>query len=138
MTDHPIHPMLVPFPIAFFVGALVTDLIYWRSADMMWADFSIWLILAGLIMGACAAIAGAIDFFGNRQIRRLSPGWPHVLGNALALILSLINAFVHSRDAYTSVVPEGLILSALVVIIVAFTSWMGRAMVYRYGVGVVE
>ena len=138
IAGRPVHPALVPFPIAFFVGALVTDLAYWRTADMMWADFSVWLITAGLIMGACAAIAGAIDFLGNRQIRRLSPAWAHALGNIVALALALLNAFVHSRDAYTSVVPQGLLLSALVVIILAFTAWMGRSMVYRHGAGVVE
>jgi len=138
IAGHPVHPALVPFPIAFFVGALVTDLAYWRTADMMWADFSIWLITAGLIMGAFAAIAGVIDFLGNRHIRRLSPAWAHALGNIVALGLALLNAFVHSRDAYTSVVPEGLLLSALVVIILAFTARMGRAMVYRHGAGMVD
>ena len=47
---HPIHPMLVPFPIAGFVGTLVTDIAYWRTAEMIWADFSAWLLFAGLIM----------------------------------------------------------------------------------------
>ena len=134
----PIHPIFAPFPIACFVGALVTDLVYWRTADMMWETFSIWLITVGIIMGVLAGIAGAADFIGNRRIRSLSPGWPHAIGNTLALILSFINAFVHSRDGYTSVVPEGLILSALVVLILAVTAWMGRSMVYRYGVGVVQ
>lgn len=138
MAGHPLHPMFVPFPIACFVGALVTDVVYWRTANMFWQTFSVWLITAGLIMGACAAIAGAFDFLGNRQIRGLSPGWPHALGNTLALILALINAFVHSRDGYTSVVPEGLILSAVVVIIMAITGWLGSSMVYQYGVGVTE
>ena len=138
IAGHPIHPIFAPFPIACFTGALVTDLVYWRTADMMWETFSIWLITAGIITGVLAGIAGAIDFLGNRGIRALSPGWPHALGNTLALILAFINAFVHSRDGYTSVVPEGLILSALVVLILAFTGWMGWSMVYRHGVGVVQ
>jgi uncharacterized membrane protein len=54
---HPIHPMLVPFPIACFVGTLLTDLAYWKTAEMMWADFSSWLLFAGLVMGVLAAIA---------------------------------------------------------------------------------
>jgi uncharacterized membrane protein len=138
MAGHPLHPIFVPFPIAFFAAALVTDLVYWRTASMMWETASVWLITAGLIMGGFAAVAGAIDFLGNRQIRGLSPGWPHALGNTLALILALINVFVHSRDGYTSVVPEGLILSALVVMIMAITGWLGGSMVYQYGVGVTE
>ncbi len=42
----PIHPMLVPVPIACFLGVLLTDLTYWRSAEMMWANFSAWLVAA--------------------------------------------------------------------------------------------
>jgi uncharacterized membrane protein len=136
IAGHPIHPMLVPFPIACFIGAFVTDLAYWATAEMQWANFSVWLLTAGLVMSVFAGLAGAIDFFGNRQIRRTPAGWPHVLGNVVALVLSIINAFVHSRDAYTSVVPEGLILSGVVVLLLMFSAWMGGSMVYRYGVGV--
>jgi uncharacterized membrane protein len=49
--SHPIHPMLVPIPIACFVGTLLTDPTYWRTADMMWADFSAWLVTVGTIFG---------------------------------------------------------------------------------------
>lgn len=136
IAGHPIHPMLVPFPIACFVGAFVTDIAYWATANMQWANFSIWLLTAGLVMSVFAGLAGAVDFFGNPRIRATRAGWPHVLANGIALALSLVNAFVHSRDAYTSVVPEGLVLSGAVVLILLFSAWMGGSMVYRSGVGV--
>ena len=59
-----------------------------------------------------------------------------MLGNILVMLLSLVNVFVHSRDAYTSVVPTGLILSATVVVLLAVTSWLGGSMVYRHRIGV--
>src|SRR5690349_4487659 len=62
IANHPIHPMLVPIPIACFIGALITDIVYSVTAEMMWADFSVWLLLVGLICGALAAIAGLTDF----------------------------------------------------------------------------
>jgi uncharacterized membrane protein len=133
---HPIHPMLVPFPIACFMGAFVTDLAYWHTASFMWETFSVWLITAGLVMAGFAVVAGLIDFVGSRHVRALRPAWPHAIGNALAIVLSIINAFVHSRDGYTAVVPTGLILSGLVVIVLVFTGWMGWSMVYRHRVGV--
>jgi uncharacterized membrane protein len=136
IAGHPIHAMLVPFPIAFFVAAFVSDLAYWRSPDAMWETFSVWLITAGLVMAGFAALAGLIDFVSNRRIRTLRPAWPHVLGNVLAVALSVVNAFVHSRDGYTAVVPTGVILSGVVVLILMFTGWMGWEMVYRHRVGV--
>ena len=138
IARHPIHPMLVPIPIACFVGTLLTDLAYWRTAEMMWADFSAWLVSAGVVVGYLAAIVGLIDFLGSRAIRSLPPAWPHVLGNVVVLILATINMFVHTRDAWTSVVPWGLGLSGAVVLLLLFTGWMGWSMVYRHGVGVAE
>ena len=128
--------MLVPFPIICFTGALLTDVAYWLTAEMMWADFSAWLLVVGLIMGVLAAVAGLIDFLGNRLIRAQSPAWPHLLGNLLALVIAFFNMLVHSRDAWTSVVPTGLVLSLITVLIVAITGWLGSSLVYRHGAGV--
>jgi uncharacterized membrane protein len=135
IAGHPIHPMLVPFPIACFLGALITDVAYWRSAQMMWADFSAWLLAIGLVMGGLAAVAGLIDFLGNRLIRTQAPAWPHMLGNIVVLLLALLNSFVHTRDAWTSVVPLGMTLSSITVLVMLATGWLGWAMVYRHGVG---
>lgn len=133
---HPIHPMLVPFPIACFVGTLLSDIAYWLTANIMWARFSAWLITIGVIFAVLAAIAGAIDFFSNRMIRAQSAAWPHVIGNVVVLILAILNMLIHTRDAWTSVVPWGLVLSAIIVLILLFTGWMGGTLVYREHVGV--
>ena len=138
LAGHPIHPMLVPVPIVCFVGTLITDLAYWRTANMQWANFSVWLLTFGLLVSVLVVIAGLVDFLGDRRIRRLRPAWIHAVGNAVALLLSILNAFVHSRDAYTSVVPTGLTLSAVVVLILLVTGWNGWDLVYRHRVGVSE
>jgi uncharacterized membrane protein len=136
IAGHPIHPMLVPFPIACFVGTLVTDIAYVKTLDLMWATFSVWLLTAGLVMAGLAAVAGLVDFIASPRIRQLRPAWIHVVGNVIAVVLSLVNAFVHSRDGYTAVVPTGITLSAIVVLILLVTGWMGWEMVYRHRVGV--
>ncbi len=130
--------MLVPFPIACFVGTLITDIAYWRTANMQWSNMSSWMLTAGLIVALFAVIAGLVDFLGDRRIRDLRAVWIHAGGNALALILAIFNAFIHTRDAYTSVVPTGLILSALVVLILLVTGWQGWNLVYRHRVGVLD
>jgi uncharacterized membrane protein len=132
-SGRPIHRMLVSFSAAYFAGALITDLVYWQMPDVMWERFSIWLIVAGLIMAGLATIAYVIDLASGRQIDR--PAWPRVVGYALAVLLSVVNAFVHSRDGYTAVVPTGLMLSGLAIVVLLLTAWVGMALANRNSVG---
>ncbi len=138
IVRHPIHPMLVPIPFVCFVGALLTDIAYAVTAQIMWANFSAWLLTIGVITGVLAAIAGLIDFLSGRLIRGQAQAWPHMIGNLAVLVIAFFNALVHTRDAWTSVVPTGLILSAITVVILCITGWLGRGLVYRQGVGVVK
>jgi uncharacterized membrane protein len=117
----------VSFPIAYFTAAFVADLAYWQTADVLWETFSDWLITAGLITAGFAAIVFVIDLVRGKRSRTLA--WPHAVGYVLAVLLSLLNAFVHSRDGYTAVVPTGLTLSALVVAILLITGWVSRALI---------
>ena len=130
----PIHKIPVSFSAAYFAGALVTDLAYWQMPDVLWERFSIWLITAGLIMAGLATIAYVIDLAARRRIDR--PVWPRVVGYALAVLLALTNAFVHSRDGYTAVVPTGLTLSGVVVVILVLTALVARALTNRHPFGV--
>lgn len=136
LGGRPLHAMLVPILMVCFAATLITDIVYWRTAAMLWADMSAWLLVVGLIVSIFAASAGLIDFLGDSRIRALRSAWIHMLGNVTVLILSIFNACIHTRDAYTSVVPSGLILSGLVVLILLVTAWHGWSMVYRHGVGV--
>jgi uncharacterized membrane protein len=95
-------------------------------------------VTVGVIVGFVAAIFGLIDFLSNRLIRAQPPAWPHAIGNVVVLILATLNMFVHSRDAWTSVVPWGLALSTATMLILLFTVWMGRSLVYLHGVGVAK
>jgi uncharacterized membrane protein len=131
-----LHALLAPIPFVCFLATLVTDIVYWQTAAIMWADMSAWLLLVGLIVSVIVAPVGMIDYLREPRARELRAGWIHGVGNVVALILSILNCLIHTRDAYTSVVPSGLILSALVVVILLITGWNGWALVYRYGVGV--
>ena len=136
LGGHPIHPMLIPFPIASFVGALVTDIAYIRSGWAMWPYFSSWLIGAGIITALLAALFGFIDFFGERRIRDLRVAWLHMGGNLLVVLLSIANFVVHMRDGAMAVFGPGITLSAIVVLLLVATGWLGGQMVYRHGVAV--
>jgi uncharacterized membrane protein len=136
---HPIHPMLIPFPIAFLVGAFVTDLTFWSTGNAFWAVASMWLLGAALVMAVLAALAGLTDFLGDARIRAIPDAWQHFIGNGIAVVLALITFFMrYSQGAETAIRPWGLVLSAVVVGILLFTGWKGWEMVYRHRVAVAE
>jgi uncharacterized membrane protein len=136
---HPIHPMLVVFPIAFLVGALATDLAFWRTGDHFWALASEWLLAAGVIMGALAAVAGLIEFIAIRRVRSLAAGWVHFLGNAAAILIALWNLLRRlGGDPSAMVVPYGIVLSAIVVALFLVTGWLGGELVFRHRIGIMN
>src|SRR5437667_4344309 len=75
IAGHPIHPMLIPFPIACFVLAFISDLAFWNCSNDFWASASLWFLGIGLIAAALAAVMGLIDVFGDVQIRNMSDAW---------------------------------------------------------------
>ena len=130
----PIHSMLASFSAAYFAGALVTDLVYWQMPDVMWERFSIWLIMAGLVMAGLAVLAYVVSSVAGRR-RPSRSAWPRLVGYALAVCLAVTSAFVHSRDGYTAVVPTGLMLSGLVVVVLLLTAGASAVLGNRDRVG---
>jgi uncharacterized membrane protein len=137
IKGHPIHPMLVPFPIAFLVGTLATDLVFWSTGDAFWARASMWLVGAGVVMGGLAAVFGLTDFLTIERARGPT-GWTHFLGNLLAVILSLVSLLLRIGDPAAAILPGGLVLSVIVVGILLVTGWMGGELAYRFKIGVIE
>jgi uncharacterized membrane protein len=113
----PIYLLLFPIPVVCFLAALLADIAYAKSATMMWLNFSEWLIDAGLLFGALAAIALIVEFFASRAIRTGRVGWAHLVLFFAALIVELFNAFFHTRDGWTAVVPTGMTLSVIGVLL---------------------
>ena len=138
IAGHPIHPMLIPFPIAFFVGAFVCDLVFWGTRNPSWADATLWLLGAGLIMAALAAVAGLTDVLGEEKIRSLSTAWWHAGGNVLVVLIELYNWYARYEHGSAAILPTGIILSAIVVAMLLFTGWKGWELVYRGRVGVAD
>jgi uncharacterized membrane protein len=106
IKGHPLHPMLVPFPIAFLVGALASDHAFQESGDPFWARASAWLIGAGVVMGALAAVAGLADFLGSNRVRSITAAWVHFLGNAIAMLLAIWNLVLRLGEAATMQCPR--------------------------------
>lgn len=137
-AGHPIHPMLIPFPIAFFVGTFVSDLIYWQTNIPAWAAATPWLLGAGLVMAALAAVMGLIDVFGDQQIRQLSTTWWHAGANVLVVLIELYNLFLRYQEGPSAIVPNGLVLSLIATLLLVFSGWKGGDLVFRCHVGVAD
>lgn len=126
----PIHQMLVPFPVAYLAAAFATDLAYWRTAEVMWYRFSVWLIAGGLVMAVLVALAALIDLFRNQR-----PAWTRTIAYASAVVLSIFNVLVHSRDGYTAVVPTGLALSAAALVLLLFAMSPSWTLTHHHRIG---
>jgi uncharacterized membrane protein len=136
IPGHPFLRVIVSFPIACFCGALCTDIVYAVTADMIWADFSAWLLAIAMFTGVLAAIAGIVDVLVSPRVRAEWRVWPIFIGSLIVLVLGLFDNLVHSRDAWTSVMPTGLALSALTVVVMLVTAWIGTGRVYRQALDV--
>ena len=133
ISDHPIHPMLVPFPIVCFILTFVLDVLYVRGdADV--AGSTIWLLVIGLVMAALAAVAGLTDFFGDERVRG-ADAIKHMLANVLAVLLEAANLILRWNDP-EFIGSTGVYISGLVVLILLYSGWKGGDLVYRHGVGV--
>lgn len=117
-----LHPGFIGAGASLLIAAFVTDAMYYHTALMQWANFSAWLIVFGLVLALVAGIFLLLDFLTGRS-RRMN--WVQFILVAVAALLSLANAFVHSRDAWTSVVPDGIVLSAIVAILLLIKSFRG-------------
>ena len=134
---HPIHPMLVQFPIVCFVGVLVTDIVFLNNGDAGWATASRWLLGIGIGLGALAAVTGLTDFMGDDRIRRLSHALQHMIANVVVVVLEIVN-FVLRLGNNDAIGGTGVYLSVAAVLVLLFSGWRGGDLVYKHGIGVNE
>ncbi len=118
----PIHPFFAGLGGSLLIAALFTDYMYSSNSLIQWSNFSAWLILGGLLFALLAAIFLLLDIFlfGAGPISWIDFG---LLG--IAAILSIFNELVHTRDAWTTVVPTGICLSAVVTILLIIAGIRG-------------
>ncbi|MEX0655082.1 MAG: DUF2231 domain-containing protein [Phycisphaeraceae bacterium] len=138
LFGHPLHPMVIPFPIAFLCGALVTDLVYWGTGDAFWARMSLWLIVGGFVTAFAASVLGMIDFFTIPRARSHAAGWVHAVGNFAVILLAILNAALRWPAPEARVLWGGLTLSAIVTVLLIVTGWVGGELSYRYKIGVMD
>jgi uncharacterized membrane protein len=137
IAGHPIHPMLIPFPIALLSLVPVTDIVYASTDSTFWSSVSYYLLWGGLVSAGLAAIFGLIDFIGVPRARSVRAGWAHMSLNVAIVLLSVVNLLLRWGDEVELVVPSGLIVSLVAAGLLMASGWFGGELSYRHKVGVV-
>lgn len=139
LLRHPLHPMLVVFPLGLLAGAVIFDLVARFTNNPVFYVVSYWMIAAGLIGGLLAAVVGFLDWTGIRGgTRAKSVGLWHGVGNFVIVVLFAISWWL--RSGVEDNVPSGLAftLSLLGFGLALVTGWLGGELVYRLGMAVDE
>ncbi|MGG6108823.1 hypothetical protein QNH99_11630 [Pantoea allii] len=107
-----LYALLEPVPLGFFVAAWLFDIIYMKTYIILWSISASWLIAIGLVMAILPRVISLVYMFRGST----APEKTHFWLSLVAVLLAIVNAFIHSRDAY-AVVPTAAVLSTLVVIL---------------------
>lgn len=137
LLGHPVHPMLIVFPLGLFSTAVLFDVLYVVTGNEDLAIFSFWAIAAGIVGGLAAAVFGAIDWLSIPPgTRARGVGLTHGVGNVVIVALFAVSWWLRIDDVafLPSLVP--LILGLLGAGLALFTAWLGGELVYRLRVGV--
>lgn len=139
LLGHPVHPMLIVYPLGLLSAAVVFDVLYLATRNADLATFSFWALAGGLAGGVAAAIFGLIDWMAipkGTRARRI--GAFHGGGNLIVMVLFGLS-FVRRLDG-AAYLPDVLpfVLALMGGAIAMVTAWLGGELVYRLGVGVDE
>ena len=136
ILGHPIHPMLIVFPLGLLTVAAIFDIIYICTHNGHRADLSYWLITSGIIGGLIAAVFGLIDWLGIPEGTRAKYiGLIHGISNVVVVVLFIISWFMRWHNPATPGMTA-IMLGWIGIVIALFASWLGGELVYRLNVGV--
>lgn len=138
LLGHPIHPMLIVFPLGLFPIAVIFDLIYWFTKNGHWADVSYWIIAAGIVGALLAAVFGLIDWLKIPDgTRAKSIGLVHGVANIIVAGLFIVSWLLR-RPNPTAPALLDIVLGIIGVLLALFSGWLGGELVYRLNMGVDE
>jgi uncharacterized membrane protein len=123
------HAVIAFASLPLFLGALLSDWAYSHSFQVQWLNFASWLIAAGLLIAGPALLWGAVDVLRS-PTRRHRRAWVYLVLLLATVVIGVVNALVHAKDGFATM-PDGLMLSALVLAFAATASAAGLASFWR-------
>ena len=137
IAGRPLHPLLRPFMVGYFLAALGCDLVYSQASVFAqndagdFASITEWLLGAGLVAGVLSGLVALIDFLGEQRFRRLPDAWMYAAGGGLVVILALYNLDIRFVSGTDAILPTGLMLSLSTVAVLLATPSQAWARMYR-------
>lgn len=125
----PTGALLLGMPLSLFLGALLSDIAYYRSFELQWANFAAWLNAGGLLLGSVVVLVALIGFFRRRDGGHRGL---FLLLAAAMWVIGFVNALIHARDGWATM-PTGLILSVIVALLALAAAWAGLSGPRREG-----
>lgn len=135
VAGHPIHAMLVTFPIALCVCTLGADALYWWTGDLFWPRVALWAAGVGFFMGLLAGAAGTAELLLVSGIRIRAASWTHFILAVMLLSVLGLNWGLRLQDPVAAVLPFGFLASLLATGMTGMTGWHGGKLVFDYGLG---
>lgn len=135
IARHPIHPMVVPFPIAFLLAVVATDVMYLATDDPFWGRASLWLAGGGTGLGILAGIIGTLELLLIKDIRHRAAGWTHFVLAVMLLAVGFTNWLSRLEEPLQAIAGGGLYLSLLGAVLVAMAGWLGGELVFEHHIG---
>jgi len=135
IREHPIHPMLVGFPIALWIFSLICDIFYHAgSQSEFWKSAAFYLMAAGIVTALLAAIPGFIDYLSITELRTKKIATTHMILNLVIVALFLFNLGMRYKGAASAEMFE-VVLSVVAIALLAVSGWLGGSLVYVHHVG---
>ncbi|HEU4433972.1 MAG TPA: DUF2231 domain-containing protein [Pyrinomonadaceae bacterium] len=135
---HPVHPMIIPFPLALWTTSFVVDVLFYFLRHPTLLVISKFMLGAGCLGAVVAAIPGIVDWstIKNGEVKKAA-NW-HARLNIAALVVFAISFFLR-LGSYSELVGRKLtipfLLSLVGMILISISGWLGGELVFRYGVG---
>jgi uncharacterized membrane protein len=135
ILGHPIHPILIVFPLGLLTAAVIFDVIYYFSLFRISPEVGFWMAVSGILGGLTAAVFGLIDWVAiPSDTRAKSVGLYHGIVNVIVVVLFIVSVYLRWKNPGYAPGFGSLVLSVIAIVLSLLGGWLGGELVHRLDV----